>query len=45
MGMIFIRSKNGVSHSPDEWSSKGDCTAGANVLYHTVLQLASTSNT
>ena len=45
MGMIFIRSKNGVSHSPDEWSSKEDCTAGANVLYHTVLDLASTNNT
>jgi allantoate deiminase len=44
MGMIFIRSKNGVSHSPDEWSSKEDCTAGGNVLYHTVLDLASTSN-
>ena len=44
MGMIFIRSKNGVSHSPDEWSSKDDCTVGANVLYHTVLDLASTSS-
>jgi allantoate deiminase len=44
MGMLFIRSKSGVSHSPDEWSSKEDCTAGANVLYHTVLQRASTSS-
>jgi allantoate deiminase len=41
VGMIFVRSKNGVSHSPDEWSSKEDCTAGTNVLYHTVLDLAS----
>jgi allantoate deiminase len=40
MGMIFVRSKNGVSHNPDEWSSKEDCTAGGNVLYHTVLDLA-----
>jgi allantoate deiminase len=40
MGMIFIRSKNGISHDPAEWSSKEDCTDGANVLYHTVLNLA-----
>src|SRR5215210_7920632 len=43
MGMLFIRSKSGVSHSPDEWSSKEDCTVGASVLYHTVLDLASAS--
>ena len=41
VGMIFVRSKDGVSHSPDEWSSKEDCTAGANVLYHATLGLAS----
>jgi allantoate deiminase len=40
MGMIFVRSKNGVSHSPDEWSTKEDCAAGSNVLYWTVLDLA-----
>lgn len=40
MGMIFIRSKNGISHGPAEWSSKEDCADGANVLYHTVLNLA-----
>lgn len=40
MGMIFARSRNGVSHSPNEWSSKEDCAAGANVLFHTVLDLA-----
>ncbi|HEX7170323.1 MAG TPA: Zn-dependent hydrolase [Rubrobacter sp.] len=41
MGMIFVRSKDGVSHNPEEWSSKEDCTAGANVLYHTTLDLNS----
>jgi allantoate deiminase len=41
VGMIFIRSNAGVSHNPDEWSSKEDCTAGANVLYHATLDLAS----
>jgi allantoate deiminase len=40
IGMIFVRSKDGVSHNPEEWSSKEDCAAGANVLYHTVLRLA-----
>jgi allantoate deiminase len=40
MGMIFIRSKDGVSHSPEEWSTRGDCAAGSNVLYWTVLDLA-----
>lgn len=40
MGMIFIRSKDGISHDPAEWSSKEDCADGANVLYHTVLNLA-----
>ena len=41
VGMVFIRSKAGVSHSPDEWSSKEDCTAGASVLYRATLELAS----
>jgi allantoate deiminase len=40
MGMLFIRSKDGISHNPAEWSSKEDCADGANVLYDTVLQLA-----
>ncbi len=40
MGMIFIRSKDGISHSKVEWSTKEDCEAGANVLYHTMVELA-----
>jgi allantoate deiminase len=40
MGMIFVRSRGGVSHSPEEWSTKEDCAAGCNVLYWTVLDLA-----
>ncbi len=40
MGMIFVRSKNGVSHNPDEWSSQEDCATGTDVLYWTVLDLA-----
>ena len=40
MGMIFIRSRDGVSHNPKEWSSREDCEAGCNVLYWSVLGLA-----
>jgi allantoate deiminase len=40
IGMIFVRSKNGLSHNPDEWSSKEDCAAGAEVLYRTLIELA-----
>lgn len=40
VGMLFVRSKGGISHNPAEWSSKEDCTDATNVLYHTVLNLA-----
>jgi len=43
IGMIFVRSKDGVSHHPSEFSSKEDCTMGAELLYHTLLQLANRS--
>jgi N-carbamoyl-L-amino-acid hydrolase len=38
--MVFIPSKDGVSHNELEDSSQADCAAGANVLLHTVLSLA-----
>ncbi len=38
--MIFVPSRDGVSHSPAEYSSPEDLEAGANVLLHTALQLA-----
>jgi allantoate deiminase len=40
VGMIFVRSQRGISHSPEEWSSPEDCEAGTQVLYHTLLELA-----
>ncbi|MFZ5821208.1 MAG: Zn-dependent hydrolase [Chloroflexota bacterium] len=40
VGMIFIPSRGGVSHSPAEYSSPEDLAAGANVLLQTVLGLA-----
>lgn len=40
MGMIFVRSKDGISHNPEEYSSKEDCAAGCGVLYYAVRDLA-----
>lgn len=37
MGMIFVPSIDGISHSPKERSTWGDCANGANVLLHTLL--------
>ena len=39
VGMIFIPSKGGISHSPDEYSSPGDIANGANVLLSALLRL------
>lgn len=39
IGMIFIPSRDGISHSPKEFSTAEDITNGANVLLHTVLRL------
>ncbi len=39
IGMLFVRSKGGISHNPAEWSSKEDCTHATDVLCHTVLNL------
>ena len=40
IGMIFVRSRDGISHNPAEWSSKEDCAAGAEVLRRTLVTLA-----
>ena len=39
MGMIFVPSVGGVSHSPKELTSWEDCARGANALLHTVLEM------
>ena len=36
--MIFVPSKNGISHSPDEYTSPEDMKNGTNVLYKTILK-------
>jgi beta-ureidopropionase / N-carbamoyl-L-amino-acid hydrolase len=38
--MVFVPCKDGISHNEIEDASQADCTAGANVLMHTVLALA-----
>ncbi len=41
MGMIFLRSSNeGVSHCPEEFTTKEDLAAGVQVLANTLLQAA-----
>jgi beta-ureidopropionase / N-carbamoyl-L-amino-acid hydrolase len=39
MGMIFVPSVGGISHSPKEMTTWQDCANGANVLLHTILLL------
>lgn len=40
VGMIFVPSKDGASHSAREFTEWQDCVNGANVLLQTVLRLA-----
>ncbi len=39
-GMIFVPSRGGVSHSPEEWTDWEDCARGVEVLYGAVRNLA-----
>ena len=41
MGMIFVPSIGGISHSPRELTRWSDCANGANVLLQTVLRMDS----
>jgi len=43
MGMIFVPSIGGISHSPQELSSWQACADGANVLLQTILRIDATS--
>lgn len=38
-GMVFIPSKNGLSHCPEEWSDPNHLVDGTNILYQTALRL------
>lgn len=39
VGMIFVPSRDGISHSPHEFSKPEDIINGANVMLHTLLRL------
>jgi N-carbamoyl-L-amino-acid hydrolase len=39
MGMIFVPSVNGISHSPRELTHWDDCVQGADVLLRTILEM------
>jgi len=38
-GMIFVPSKDGISHSPEEFTTASDMANGTNVLLNTILTL------
>jgi hydantoinase/carbamoylase family amidase len=40
-GMIFVPSRGGISHSPEEWTAPADCELGARVLASALRRLAS----
>jgi len=40
-GMVFVPSVGGISHNPAEFTAPEDLEAGANVLLHVVMELAS----
>jgi allantoate deiminase/N-carbamoyl-L-amino-acid hydrolase len=40
-GMIFIRSKDGISHNPLEYSSYEDLAIGTEILYGSIIEILS----
>lgn len=40
VAMIFVPSKDGISHSPNEWTDFADIAAGANILTDVLVELA-----
>jgi N-carbamoyl-L-amino-acid hydrolase len=39
IGLVFIPSKDGISHNPKEYSSPSEMSKGANIMLNTVLLL------
>lgn len=39
IGMLFVRSRDGISHHPREWSHQKDITLACEILYRTVWKL------
>ena len=38
-GLIFVPSRNGLSHHPDEWTDYAQIARGADVMFATVKSL------
>lgn len=45
IGMLFVPSKEGRSHSPAEWTPWADIQAGANLALHSLLRIAEAKTT
>ncbi|WP_047979694.1 Zn-dependent hydrolase [Ornithinibacillus contaminans] len=43
VGMLFIPSKNGLSHCPEEWSDSSDIARAVEILYETAKKLTETN--
>ncbi|PUU87629.1 MAG: allantoate deiminase, partial [Halanaerobium sp.] len=39
VGLIFVPSKDGRSHTPEEWTDYEDLQKGIELVYHTVLKV------
>ncbi|MFZ2101902.1 MAG: Zn-dependent hydrolase [Oricola sp.] len=39
-GLVFVPSRNGISHAPDEWSDWADIDRGAQLMLNALLRLA-----
>lgn len=44
VGMLFVKSKDGISHNPKEWSSLNDCISSVHVLKNVVESLIDKEN-
>ncbi|MBY7144817.1 Zn-dependent hydrolase [Virgibacillus sp. NKC19-3] len=43
VGLIFVPSKDGISHAPEEWTDTKDLANGADVLFQTAMKLTETT--
>jgi acetylornithine deacetylase/succinyl-diaminopimelate desuccinylase-like protein len=40
-GLVFIPSRNGISHAPEEWSDWADIEKGAQLMLNALVRLSS----
>lgn len=38
IGMVFVRCRNGISHSPKEWAEIDDILIGTKILYESIIK-------